>query len=84
MNSQSAEVCAEISESESKKTPWESILDDLQNKEANALQVSAIMQYYFFVLNIQFVVLIIRTYILLNRDKIIKDWCKHFAHSLQE
>ncbi|CAH8641550.1 unnamed protein product [Schistosoma bovis] len=42
MNSQSAEVCAEISESESKKTPWESILDDLQNKEANALQTQTV------------------------------------------
>ncbi|CAH8670562.1 unnamed protein product [Schistosoma rodhaini] len=42
LNSQSAEVCAEVSESESKKTPWESILDDLQNKEANALQTQTV------------------------------------------
>ncbi|VDO98559.1 unnamed protein product [Schistosoma margrebowiei] len=42
INSQSAEVCAEISESESKKTPWESILDDLQNKETNALQTQIV------------------------------------------
>ncbi|CAI2734248.1 unnamed protein product [Schistosoma spindalis] len=42
IDSQSAEVCTEMSESESKKTPWESILDDLQNKEANALQTQTV------------------------------------------
>ncbi|CAH8570761.1 unnamed protein product [Schistosoma turkestanicum] len=39
---ESFDVCGETSESESKKMPWESILEDLQNKEANASQAQTI------------------------------------------